>query len=293
MSNLSAAARRCQGERAIASVCGAVRQGNWLYRQTDRPNGVAARLAGLVVITQSRSFDSPPRRFAAGGTPPRPDSRASSLTELRYGYAGGDDDSGIPPRGLRRRGEYTSPNSSPNCGGCARWTCIAWAHRGRAPRECKCTSLDPRLQGANPAMTTLSADLMMASAASAATVVHSHTWYTSMAGHLAALLYDVPHVLMYCAFARAAPAPVEGRATRRWLPDLHLGRAHRGPGRRRRHRGQFRDARRTSCACTPRWIPAPCTSSAMASTPCLVPRRLMQTGSMLAESSASIQPGPS
>lgn len=54
---------------------------------------------------------------------------------------------------------------------------------------------DPRLQGANAAMTTLSADLTMADAASAATVVHSHTWYAGMAGHLAALLYDVPHVL--------------------------------------------------------------------------------------------------
>jgi alpha-maltose-1-phosphate synthase len=41
----------------------------------------------------------------------------------------------------------------------------------------------------------LSADLMMANAASAATVVHSHTWYTGLAGHLAALLYDIPHVL--------------------------------------------------------------------------------------------------
>ncbi len=54
---------------------------------------------------------------------------------------------------------------------------------------------DPRLRGANAALSTLSADLMMANAASAATVVHSHTWYTGMAGHLAALLYDVPHVL--------------------------------------------------------------------------------------------------
>jgi alpha-maltose-1-phosphate synthase len=54
---------------------------------------------------------------------------------------------------------------------------------------------DPRLQDANAAMSTLSSDLMMANAASAATVVHSHTWYTGMAGHLAALLYDVPHVL--------------------------------------------------------------------------------------------------
>lgn len=54
---------------------------------------------------------------------------------------------------------------------------------------------DPRLQGANAAMSTLSADLMMANAASEADVVHSHTWYTGMAGHLAALLYGVPHVL--------------------------------------------------------------------------------------------------
>ena len=35
----------------------------------------------------------------------------------------------------------------------------------------------------------------MANAAAEATVVHSHTWYTGMAGHLAALLYDIPHVL--------------------------------------------------------------------------------------------------
>ena len=26
-------------------------------------------------------------------------------------------------------------------------------------------------------------------------MVHSHTWYTGMAGHLAALLYGIPHVL--------------------------------------------------------------------------------------------------
>jgi len=54
---------------------------------------------------------------------------------------------------------------------------------------------DPRIRGANPALSTLSADLLMANAASAATVVHSHTWYTGLAGHLTALLYDIPHVL--------------------------------------------------------------------------------------------------
>jgi starch synthase len=54
---------------------------------------------------------------------------------------------------------------------------------------------DARLRNANAALSTLSADLVMANAASAATVVHSHTWYTGMAGHLASLLYGIPHVL--------------------------------------------------------------------------------------------------
>lgn len=54
---------------------------------------------------------------------------------------------------------------------------------------------DARLSAANAALSTLSADLMMAYAANAATVVHSHTWYTGLAGHLAKLLYGVPHVL--------------------------------------------------------------------------------------------------
>jgi starch synthase len=48
---------------------------------------------------------------------------------------------------------------------------------------------------ANPALSTLSADLRMAHAAAGASVVHSHTWYTGMAGHLASMLHAVPHVL--------------------------------------------------------------------------------------------------
>jgi starch synthase len=54
---------------------------------------------------------------------------------------------------------------------------------------------DPALVGANPALSTLSADLNMVNGASNAAVVHSHTWYTGLAGHLAALLYGIPHVL--------------------------------------------------------------------------------------------------
>jgi starch synthase len=54
---------------------------------------------------------------------------------------------------------------------------------------------DTQLRGANPALSTLSTDLVMASAAAQADVVHSHTWYAGMAGHLASLLHGVPHVL--------------------------------------------------------------------------------------------------
>ena len=54
---------------------------------------------------------------------------------------------------------------------------------------------DAKLRGANPALSTLSTDLVMANAAAEATVVHSHTWYAGMAGQLASLLYGVPHVL--------------------------------------------------------------------------------------------------
>ena len=54
---------------------------------------------------------------------------------------------------------------------------------------------DTQLRGANPALSTLSTDLVMASAAAEANVVHSHTWYAGMAGHLASLLHGVPHVL--------------------------------------------------------------------------------------------------
>jgi alpha-maltose-1-phosphate synthase len=74
--------------------------------------------------------------------------------------------------------------------------CAVDVHCMGAPRPgASAHQPDPRLDGANAALSILSADLMMADAAAAATVVHSHTWYTGLAGHLAALLYDIPHVL--------------------------------------------------------------------------------------------------
>jgi starch synthase len=51
------------------------------------------------------------------------------------------------------------------------------------------------LNDANPALQTMSVDLAMAAHADGANVVHSHTWYANLGGHLAKLLYGVPHVV--------------------------------------------------------------------------------------------------
>ncbi len=52
------------------------------------------------------------------------------------------------------------------------------------------------LDGANPAVQTLGVDLGMVTSLDESTdLIHSHTWYTNLAGYLGALLHDVPHVL--------------------------------------------------------------------------------------------------
>jgi starch synthase len=53
----------------------------------------------------------------------------------------------------------------------------------------------PLLDGVNPALRTISTGLSMTAAAGGADLVHSHTWYANLAGHLAGLLYGVPHVI--------------------------------------------------------------------------------------------------
>ncbi|CAL9358778.1 Alpha-maltose-1-phosphate synthase [Streptomyces sp. enrichment culture] len=51
------------------------------------------------------------------------------------------------------------------------------------------------LDGANDALRTFSVDLAMAAALEGRELVHSHTWYANLAGHLAKLQYGIPHVL--------------------------------------------------------------------------------------------------
>jgi starch synthase len=53
----------------------------------------------------------------------------------------------------------------------------------------------PQLDGSNPAVQTLGVDLQIVPAIAGADLVHSHTWYANMAGHLASLLHGIPHVL--------------------------------------------------------------------------------------------------
>ena len=50
------------------------------------------------------------------------------------------------------------------------------------------------LASANAAVGVLGVDLEIAAAISGADVVHSHTWYANLAGHLAGLLHGVPHI---------------------------------------------------------------------------------------------------
>lgn len=53
----------------------------------------------------------------------------------------------------------------------------------------------PEIAGANAALRTFGVDLQMVPGVEGADVVHSHTWYANLAGHLSKLLYGIPHVI--------------------------------------------------------------------------------------------------
>src|SRR6187551_2291540 len=56
----------------------------------------------------------------------------------------------------------------------------------------------PALAGDRPhqaALRTLAVNLQMAAAIEGADLVHTHTWYANFAGHLAKLMYGIPHVM--------------------------------------------------------------------------------------------------
>ena len=51
------------------------------------------------------------------------------------------------------------------------------------------------LGSANATLQTLGVDLSIVDGCAGTHLVHSHTWYANLAGHLSSLLYDVPHVV--------------------------------------------------------------------------------------------------
>ncbi|MEV6170794.1 glycogen synthase [Streptomyces sp. NPDC051954] len=53
----------------------------------------------------------------------------------------------------------------------------------------------PALDTANDALRTFSVDLAMTAALEGRELVHSHTWYANLGGHLGKLLYGIPHVM--------------------------------------------------------------------------------------------------
>jgi starch synthase len=65
----------------------------------------------------------------------------------------------------------------------------------RAERSVTAYPEPQTLAGANPALRTFGVDLAIAGDCAGADLVHSHTWYANLAGHLAGLLHGVPHVL--------------------------------------------------------------------------------------------------
>ncbi len=74
----------------------------------------------------------------------------------------------------------------------------ARVHAFGAPRDEAGTASYPELAelaGTNATLRTLGVDLAIAAGCEGADLVHSHTWYANFAGHIASLLYGVPHVI--------------------------------------------------------------------------------------------------
>jgi alpha-maltose-1-phosphate synthase len=86
-----------------------------------------------------------------------------------------------------------------------------------------------RLTGSEPwaaALEAVSVDLTMAAAAEGADLVHSHTWYANLGGHLAKLLHGIPHVATVHSLEPMRPWKVEqlggGHAVSSWCERVGL-----------------------------------------------------------------------
>ncbi len=64
-----------------------------------------------------------------------------------------------------------------------------------APVDATIHPLPPQYSSLNPALAALMTDIDIADSVTGVDLLHSHTWYANMAGHLGGLLHGVPHVI--------------------------------------------------------------------------------------------------
>ena len=100
-----------------------------------------------------------------------------------------------------------------------------------APREgATAHAVPPQLDGANAALQTLGVDLAIVDAVRGRDILHSHTWYANLAGHLGSLLYDVPHVVTAHSLEPRRPWKAEqlggGYALSSWAERTAYAEAH-------------------------------------------------------------------
>jgi alpha-maltose-1-phosphate synthase len=79
------------------------------------------------------------------------------------------------------------------------------------------------------ALRVVSTDLSMTQAVGGAELVHSHTWYANLAGHLAARLYGIPHVMTMHSLEPLRPWKAEqlggGYAISSWCEEVSVSSA--------------------------------------------------------------------
>ena len=79
-----------------------------------------------------------------------------------------------------------------------------------APRvDAEAHAVPSELTGANAALQTLGVDLEMVRDTEGVDLLHSHTWYANLAGHIGGLLHGVPHVITAHSLEPLRPWKVE------------------------------------------------------------------------------------
>ena len=79
----------------------------------------------------------------------------------------------------------------------------------RAEQDVTAYRYDAGETGSSAALQALAVNISMVQAVEGASLVHSHTWYANFAGHLAKVLYDIPHVATTHSLERLRPWKTE------------------------------------------------------------------------------------